>query len=169
MTEPRLLPTWADDLRRRYLRGEASMFVLHGNVFDAVVHESKMRTLTEFLTEVLFRDSRQTVAVYNLATGVRFARREAGLAGTDEALVATEKPRALAALERLLVGASKVAVVLEYAEAIAPSGDPAFQADSDRGAIITLQRWSFLPEIDRGDNLVRRLSLIQQRRRSGAV
>jgi transitional endoplasmic reticulum ATPase len=154
MTEPRLLPTWADDLRRRYLRGEASMFVLHGNVFDSVVHESKMLTLTEFLTEVLLRDSRQTVAMYNLATGVRFARREAGLSSVEDALVASEKPRALAALERVLIGASKVAVILEYAEAIAPAGDPAFQADSDRGAIITLQRWSFLPEIDRGDNLV---------------
>ena len=32
MSEARLLPVWAEDLRRRYLRGEASMFVLHGNV-----------------------------------------------------------------------------------------------------------------------------------------
>ena len=28
---PRALPPWAEDLRRRYLRGEASMFLLHGN------------------------------------------------------------------------------------------------------------------------------------------
>jgi len=152
MIEPRLLPAWAEDLRRRYLRGEAAMFVLHGNVFDAVVHQQKSYMLSEFLTDVLFRDTRQTVATYNLATGIRFARREAGLA-VDEALLATEKPRALAALERILVGSSKAAVILEYAEAIAPAGDPAFQADSDRGAIITLQRWSFLPEIDKGDNL----------------
>ena len=34
MSEARLLPAWAEDLRRRYLRGEASMFVLHGNVYD---------------------------------------------------------------------------------------------------------------------------------------
>jgi transitional endoplasmic reticulum ATPase len=154
MPEPRLLPSWADDLRRRYLRGEASMFVLHGNVFDSVVHQQRTMTLTDFLTEALLKDSRQTVAVYNLATGVRFARREAGTASVEDALLATEKPKALAALERVLIGASKVAVVLEYAEAIAPAGDPAFQADSDRAAVITLQRWSFLPEIDRGDNLI---------------
>jgi hypothetical protein len=36
----------------------------------------------------------------------------------------------------------------------APSGDPAFQADADRAAIVTLHRWSFLPEIERGDNVV---------------
>jgi transitional endoplasmic reticulum ATPase len=151
---PRLLPPWAEDLRRRYLRGEACMFVLHGNVFDVVVHGGRPLSLTDFLTDVLLKDSRQTIAVYNLATGVRFARREAGLTGVDEALLATEKPRALAALERMLIGNSKVAVILEYAEAIAPAGDPAFQADADRAAVITLQRWSFMPEIDRDDDLV---------------
>jgi AAA+ superfamily predicted ATPase len=154
MSEARLLPSWAEDLRRRYLRGEASMFVLHGNVFDAIVHQQRTLTITSFLTDVLLKDSRQTVAVYNLATGVRFVRREAGGPSFEDALLATEKPKALAALERVLVGASKVAVILEYAEAIAPAGDPAFQADSDRAAIITLQRWSFLPEVDRSDNLV---------------
>ena len=154
MPEPRLLPAWADDLRRRYLRGESAMFVLHGNVFDSVVHRQQRLSLADFLVEALLKDSRQTIAVYNLATGIRFARREPGAGALDEALLATEKPRALAALERLLVGSTKAAVILEYAEAIAPAGDPAFQADSDRGAIITLQRWSLLPEIDRGDNLV---------------
>jgi transitional endoplasmic reticulum ATPase len=154
MTEPRILPAWAEDLRRRYLRGEASMFVLHGNVFDSVIHQQRTLTLTDFLTDVLLKDSRQTVAVYNLATGVRFRRREAGLTSSEDALLAQDKPKALAALERILIGASKAAVILEYAEAIAPAGDPAFQADADRAAVITLQRWSFLPEIDRGDNLV---------------
>jgi transitional endoplasmic reticulum ATPase len=154
MSEPKLLPLWAEDLRRRYLRGEASMFVLHGNVFDAVIHQQRTLTLTDFLTDVLLKDSRQTIAVYNLATGVRFSRREAGLPSSEDALLASDKPKALAALERVLVGGSKAAVILEYAEAIAPAGDPAFQADADRAAIITLQRWSYLPEIDRGDNLV---------------
>ena len=37
MSPTRLLPPWADDLRRRYARGEASMFVLHGNVYDGVL------------------------------------------------------------------------------------------------------------------------------------
>jgi SpoVK/Ycf46/Vps4 family AAA+-type ATPase len=151
---PRLLPVWAEDLRRRYLHGEASMFVLHGNVFDAVIHAGRTLSLTDFLTGVLLKDSRQTIAAYNLATGIRFARHEPGAEGVEDALLAADKPKALAALERLLVGASKVAVVLEYAEAIAPAGDAAFQADADRAAVITLQRWSFMPEIDRDDDLV---------------
>jgi SpoVK/Ycf46/Vps4 family AAA+-type ATPase len=59
-----------------------------------------------------------------------------------------------AALERLLIGYTKTAVIMEYAEAIAPAGDPNFQSESDRSAIVTLHRWSSLPEIERGDNVV---------------
>ena len=125
MTDPRLLPPWAEDLRRRYLRGEASMFVLHGNVYDGVIHQQKMRTLAEFLTDVLLKDARDTIAVYNIATGVRFAKRQAAaMAGLDDLLLASQKDKVLAALERLLVGSMRAAVVIEYAEAVAPAGDP---------------------------------------------
>lgn len=154
MTEPRVLPVWAEDLRRRYLRGEASMFVLHGNVYDVVLCNRKMMALTEFLTDVLLKDSKETIAVYNVATGVRFTKREASVTGVEDLLLATEKDRVFAALERLLIGSTKTAVIMEYAEAIAPAGDPNFQGESDRAAIVTLHRWSALPEIERGDNVV---------------
>ncbi len=155
MSEARQLPPWAEDLRRRYLRGEASMFVLHGNVYDSVLHGRRMLSLTEFLTDVMLRESKETIAVYNVATGVRFSKREAGVAaGLEDLLLATEKARVFAALERLLVGGTKAAVVVEYAEAVAPAGDPSFQGDADRAAIVTLHRWSALPEIERGDNVV---------------
>src|SRR2546428_140135 len=49
----RSLPLWADDLRRRYLRGEASIFILHGNVYDAVLSGGEVLTLTDFLGNVL--------------------------------------------------------------------------------------------------------------------
>ena len=41
MADTKILPIWAEDLRKRYLRGESSMFILHGNVFDAVVTKAK--------------------------------------------------------------------------------------------------------------------------------
>lgn len=154
MTEARMLPAWAEDLRRRYLRGEASMFVLHGNVYDVVLCNRKMMALTEFLTDVLLRESKETIAVYNVATGVRFTQRADSVTALDDLLLATEKDRVFAALERLLIGNTKTAVIMEYAEAIAPSGDPNFQGESDRAAIVTLHRWSALPEIERGDNVV---------------
>ena len=154
MSDARLLPSWADDLRRRYLRGEASMFVLHGNVYDTVVHNQKTYALTEFLTDVLLKDSRETVAVFNLASGVRFAKRAPSVTDVDDLLLASEKGKVLGALERLLVGTMRTAVVVEYAEAIAPAGDPTFHADADRAAIITLHRWSSLPAIEKGDNII---------------
>src|SRR5215207_1613445 len=154
MSEARMLPVWAEDLRRRYLRGEASMFVLHGNVYDVVLCNRKMMALTEFLTDVLLKDPKDTIAVYNVATGVRFTKRAKDVTSVDDLLLATEKDRLFAALERLLIGSTKTAVIMEYAEAIAPSGDPNFQGESDRAAIVTLHRWSALPEIERGDNVV---------------
>lgn len=154
MSEARVLPAWAEDLRRRYLRGEASMFVLHGNVYDVVLCNRKMMALTEFLTDVLLKDSKETIAVYNVATGVRFTKRADGVSGLEDLLLSAEKDRTFAALERLLIGSTKTAVIMEYAEAIAPAGDPNFQGEADRAAIVTLHRWSALPEIERGDNVV---------------
>jgi transitional endoplasmic reticulum ATPase len=154
MPDARLLPPWAEDLRRRYLRGEASMFVLHGNVYDVVVHNQKAYALTEFLTDVLLKDSRETICVFNLASGVRFSKRAASVTDVDDLLLATEKGKVLTALERLLIGTMRTAVIVEYAEAIAPAGDPTFHADADRAAIISLHRWSSLPAIEKGDNII---------------
>lgn len=154
MSEARELPVWAEDLRRRYLRGEASMFVLHGNVYDVVLCNRRMMALTEFLTDVLLKDSKETIAVYNVATGARFAKHANNVTALDDLLLAGEKDRIFAAFERLLIGSTRTAVIMEYAEAIAPSGDPNFQGESDRAAIVTLHRWSALPEIERGDNVV---------------
>ncbi|HEX5835099.1 MAG TPA: ATP-binding protein, partial [Pyrinomonadaceae bacterium] len=154
MSESRTLPAWAEDLRRRYLRGEASMFVLHGNVYDVVLCNRKMMALTEFLTDVLLKESKETIAVYNVATGTRFTKHANDAMAVDDLLLATDKSRIFSAFERLLIGSTKTAVIMEYAEAIAPAGDPNFQGESDRAAIVTLHRWSALPEIERGDNVV---------------
>ncbi|HNV04112.1 MAG TPA: AAA family ATPase [Vicinamibacterales bacterium] len=154
MNDARSLPPWAEDLRRRYRRGEASMFVLHGNVYDAVVHGRDTSSLVDFLTDVLLRDTRETIAVYNMATGPRFSKRAKDARGADEVLGDTHKDKVLPAFERLLVGSMRTAVIFEYAEALAPAGDPAFQADADRAAIIMLHRWSSLPAIEKGDNIV---------------
>ena len=154
MPDPTPLPGWAEDLRRRYLRNEASMFLVHGNVFDVVVCGGKLLGLSDFLTGVLLRETKDTVVVYNVATGVRCPKRGKGSEVLDDVLFVTQKEKALPALEKLLVSADKVAVVLEYAEALVPTGDPAFQADADRAAIVTLHRWSFLPELEKSDNVV---------------
>src|SRR5262249_12398788 len=141
-------------LRRRYLRGEASMFVLHGNVYDVVLHNDKMMALTEFLTDVLLKESKDTIAVYNVATGARFTKQAKDGTAISDLLLASEKDRIFSSFERPLTISTKPAVIMEYAEAIAPAGDPNFQGEADRAAIVTLHRWSSLPEIERGDNVV---------------
>jgi transitional endoplasmic reticulum ATPase len=113
VTEARALPDWAEDLRRRYLRGEASIFVLHGNVYDSVLSDGDILTLSDFLAKVLLKESKETVAIYNVATGVRFAKRDKGIPNLDDVLLQTEKPKILGAIERMLIGGTKTAVILE--------------------------------------------------------
>lgn len=153
LSEKRQIPSWAEDLRQRYLRGEASMFVLHGNVFDMVVHDG-LKSLSEFLTDILLSDTKQNIIVYNLATGGRFVKCTPGVHATNDLMAPGTKEKALTEIESLLVSTNKTAVVLEYADALAPAGDVAFQSDADRAAIISLHRWSFVPAIANSDNLV---------------
>ena len=154
MSDVKILPIWAEDLRKRYLRGESSMFILHGNVFDVVLNDGKMLSLTEFLTDVLLKDSRENIIVYNLSSGASFPKKAENFSNWQEIAVETDKAKVLAMLERSIRLTDKTALILEYAEAIAPAGDPSFQTDADRSSIVTLHRWSFLPEIERGDNII---------------
>ena len=154
MAETKILPTWAEELRKRYLRGESSMFILHGNVFDAVLSDGKMLSLTEFLTTVLLKESRENIIVYNLSSGASFPKKAENFSNWQEIAVEADKAKVLAMLERSIRLTDKTALILEYAEAIAPAGDPSFQTDADRASIVTLHRWSFLPEIERGDNII---------------
>jgi len=52
---------------------------------------------------VLLKDTRESIAVYNMATGPRFAKRAAGAGVLDDVLGETHKDKVLPALERLLV------------------------------------------------------------------
>lgn len=154
MTDTKILPAWAEDLRKRYLRGESSLFILHGNVYDVILHDGKKLSVTEFLTNVLLKDSRETIVVYNLSSGASFPKRAETFSNWQEIAVEAEKSKVLAMLERSVSLSEKTAVILEYAEVIAPAGDTNFQTDADRSSIVTLHRWSFLPEIERGDHIV---------------
>jgi len=148
------LPAWASELRRRYLRGEVYQFILHGNVNDLVLHEGQPLALDEFLCKVLLGPSRDTIALYNSATGVRFAKRREGITGLDELLLSRGRERVLPALERLLLTESRFALLLEYGEMLAPAGDLALYGEADRAALVTLHRWAALPAVEQADNLI---------------
>jgi transitional endoplasmic reticulum ATPase len=149
-------PTWAEELRRRYLRGEASQFILHGNVFDLVPYGGELLPVREYLTDRLLSESKDVVVAYNVSTGGKIVRRKPGaeLAGFEELLVARERGKFLPAMERVLRTVQRVAAILEYAETIAPAADPALMSDDDRSAVVTLHRWSMSPEIEASDSVV---------------
>lgn len=154
MSDSKILPTWAEDLKNRYLRGESSMFILHGNVFDVVLNGDKMLGLTEFLTDVLLKESRESIVVYNVSSGASFPKKTETFADWQSISVETDKAKVLTMLERSIRLTEKTALIFEYTETLVPAGDPSFQMDTDRAAIVTLHRWSFLPEIERGDNII---------------
>src|SRR5262245_31669320 len=149
------LPKWADELRRRYLRGEASQFVLHGNVHDLTLHEGKLYGLSEFLSQVLLEGNKDTIVLYNVSTGARFAKRKMQLdSGLEDLVLQKEPAKVLPLLERALTTQDKLAVILEYADTVAPAGDTSFSTVDDRAAAVTLHRWSLLRALERADSIV---------------
>jgi SpoVK/Ycf46/Vps4 family AAA+-type ATPase len=151
---PEPLPPWADELKRRYVRGEASQFILYGNVDDLVLHDDKLMMVEEFLCNVMLGGNKDTIALYNTSTGVRFAKRKAGIPGLDELLLSRSREKVLPVLERLLLTEDRFAVILEYAETLAPAADLAMYGDVDRATLVMLHRWSSLPALDNTDNLI---------------
>src|SRR5262245_18018651 len=89
------LPGWANELRRRYLCGESSQFVLHGNFHDLTLHERKLLTLSEVLSQVMFERSKETVMLYNVSIGVRFAKRKMKLDGVEDLILQKEPAKVL--------------------------------------------------------------------------
>jgi transitional endoplasmic reticulum ATPase len=154
MTETRPLPAWADELRRRYLRGEACQFVVHGNVHDLVLHEDQFLSVSDFLAQSLLAPAKETVVSYNVSSGVRFQKKRGEVPGLDDLLLHRGADKVLPALERLLVGGTQVGVLVEYAEMIAPAGDANFFSETDRQSVVMLHRWSMSPLIERADNLI---------------
>src|SRR5689334_44861 len=110
--EERLLPPWTEELKRRYLRGEALQFVLHGNVNDLVLSGGKFIRMADFLSEVLLAPSKDVVVQYNVATGVKFAKKRATVQSLDDLLVLREADKILPALEQLVHDVDKVAVII---------------------------------------------------------
>jgi transitional endoplasmic reticulum ATPase len=68
------LPKWAEIVRRKYLGGEASMFLLHRNVFDRVLYDGRFWSVEEFLARVLLWDNKARILTYDPASRIRFLK-----------------------------------------------------------------------------------------------
>lgn len=147
------LPAWAEVVRRKYVADEASMFVLYGNVYDEILWNGRYQTLTEFLTEVLLQDNKDTIIVFDPSAGVRYAKRTSSLPETAWPAEWTAD-RILACMEDEVMVRHRLALIVPYAGSVAPPGEENFLSDSDRRAAIRLHRWTLSPQFKRRDNVV---------------
>jgi AAA+ superfamily predicted ATPase len=148
------LPEWADRIRRTYLRGEASVFLLHHNVFDHVYCDGKLCDLVAFLGDALLGKSKQTIVVYDPASRVRTVKKAPDSVALD-AIVGKRNPaEVLPALEELLLTSQASAVIVKYVDMLAPAGEMQFLSEQDRVNVVTLHRWSLDARLGDRDNVV---------------
>lgn len=158
------LPAWAETLRQKYLAGEASTFVLYRNVFDSFLHEGELRDLQGFLVDALLKETKKTIVSVSLERGVRVERgvsarvAAASVDRADGAEDARGDPAgrmldALHVLEQHMREQASTAIVVPYADALLPAGDPAFMAHADRQVFLTFHRWSLDKKLTGADNI----------------
>jgi AAA+ superfamily predicted ATPase len=172
MSESPRLPGWANELRDRYLAGEASMFLVHGNVrdlhpWDPGNGQTEWVDLRAFFERFLGR-TRDIVLYYNLSQGILFPDRShekrfqraidarRALDGGERLEVLPKSPAGVIPLVEELVTdpTNSSGVVLDFFETIAPSGDLSFMALEDKANLVSVQRWSSDPAFLSTDNLV---------------
>ncbi|MCK6502988.1 ATP-binding protein [Myxococcota bacterium] len=173
MNREPILPPWAEELKLRYLSGEASMFLVHGSVRDLQPWQEADGTTTwipmrEFLERFLAR-SKDIVIYYNLSEGLEFPDQKArarfrtvinarrALRG-DEALPSS-LPRSagdvVPIIEDLVTDTSqRAAVIVDFVEMIAPMGDLTFMSETDKSNLVALERWASDPALLQSDNLL---------------
>jgi ATP-dependent 26S proteasome regulatory subunit len=155
-TTRKQLPRWAENLRQKYLAGEASTFVLYRNVFDNYLVGDSWHNLQSFLVAELFKDTKKQVVEVSLERGIRV------LSGASDAALGREKLddaeggsllQALHTLETQMRSQQSTAVIVPYADALLPAGDPSFMAQQDRQTYLAFHRWSLDKTLTSGDNI----------------
>ena len=154
MSAPSPLPRWAETIRRKYLGGEATVFVLHQNVFDEILHGEQFYSLEAFLSDVLLKDNKDTILVFDPSAGVRYAKRLSGAPGEHPLARGKASDAVLAEIETELYLRASTALIVSYAGTLAPPGDESMLAHADRMNTIRLHRWSMSAELERKDNVV---------------
>lgn len=146
------LPAWAESLRQKYLAGEASTFVLYRNVFDNFLVGDTLHSLQSFLVAELFKGTKKHVCEVSLERGIRPLNGAAG-EGSGDAADGINLLLSLHALEDLMRVEHSTAVIVPYADALLPAGDPSFMAQQDRQIYLAFHRWSLDKVLTSGDNI----------------
>ena len=161
------LPPWANELSEKYYSGVTSMFVLHGNVRDLAPRNGEFVPLSQFLREALF-GGRDLVLLYDRGGGLTFSTPDMkadfsrALSGYDSfhgTNFSGGLPRnpdgVLNILDNYLrlriLDKKKIAVVIDFAETIAPAGDTSGMPAEDRNSLVILKRWAQSPTFLQAD------------------
>lgn len=131
------LPSWADELKRRYLAGEAGVFLLHGNVHDGVPHEGGLQPFVDYVHDVVLGAKPQRFEL---------ALRHAGLKRRGEQTKPIEHSESLledmAKLELRMRTGEGVALVLPHAGDLLPNAETTFLSTDERGLLEIFHDWS---------------------------
>lgn len=153
------LPPWAARLAEIYYSGTVVVFTVHGNVHDLVSCPGQEDLpLNAFLEKVMF-GQRDIVLRYDRGGGISFRSAEEqrdfrnALSGYDsfhETRYSQSLPRNPDGVLNLIDNylrlrihdGKKIALILDFAETIAPAGDTTNLTPEDRNAVVILQRWA---------------------------
>ena len=164
-------PAWARELSEKYYSRSCSMFVLHGNVRDFIPLRRndaiEFVPLEQFLTSALFgqrdlilhydrgglsfgspesqADFRRAIEGYDSFHATNFA--QSGLPRNPDAVL-----NILDNYLRLRIADNKkIALVLDFAETIAPAADVSGMSAEDRNSLVILKRWARNPAFLKAD------------------
>ncbi len=165
---PDSLPAWAQELRQRYLAGDASVFLLHGNTRDVQPGDEGHYVALRVFLERLFGRTKDPVAYFNVAEGLEFptpAQRASFLRAANAARTVSgretlsELPRTIASVlpvvEDVVTSPSQdAAVILDYVETIVPNADLAFMGDGEKANLVTLVKLGADPGLQAGNSVV---------------
>jgi SpoVK/Ycf46/Vps4 family AAA+-type ATPase len=165
------LPEWARELSEKYRSRSYSLFVLYGNVRDLIPYRQPggddFLSLDQFLSGALFgqrdivmhydrgglsfggadsqSDFRRALEGYDSFHGTSFA--QGGLPRSPDAVL-----NILDNYLRLRIAdGKKIALVIDFAETIAPAGDVSAMSPEDRNSLVILKRWARNPEFLNAD------------------
>src|SRR6266699_2555377 len=165
------LPAWARELSEKYYSRSFALFVLYGNVRDAVPLRRQTATdfvpLDEFLSGALFgqrdlvlhydrgglsfgspesqSDFRRALEGYDSFHGTNYS--QGGLPRNPDAVL-----NILDNYLRLRIADNKkIALILDFAETIAPATDVSGMSAEDRNSLVILKRWARHPAFLKAD------------------
>ena len=165
------LPPWARELSEKYYSRSYALFVLYGNVRDLIPFKQPNGTdflsLDQFLSGALFgqrdivlhydrgglsfgnadsqSDFRRALEGYDSFHGTNFSN--GGLPRNPDAVL-----NILDNYLRLRIAdGKKIALVIDFAETIAPAGDVSSMSAEDRNSLVILKRWARNPDFLNAD------------------